>query len=44
VGYGGTGVTTLTGLVKGNGSAAFSAAVDGTDYLSPNATIDGGTF
>jgi len=44
VGYGGTGATTLTGLVKGNGVAAFSAAVDGTDYLSPNATIDGGTF
>ncbi len=44
VAYGGTGVTTLTGLVKGNGTSAFSAAVDGTDYLSPNATIDGGTF
>jgi hypothetical protein len=44
VGDGGTGVTTLTGLVKGNGTSAFSAAVDGTDYLSPNATIDGGTF
>jgi phage-related tail fiber protein len=44
VSYGGTGVTTLTGLVKGNGTAAFSAAVDGTDYLSPNTTIDGGTF
>lgn len=44
VSYGGTGVTTLTGLVKGNGTAAFSAAVDGTDYLSPSATIDGGTF
>lgn len=44
VGYGGTGVTTLTGLVKGNGTSAFSAAVDGTDYLSPSATIDGGTF
>lgn len=44
VSYGGSGVTTLTGLVKGNGTAAFSAAVDGTDYLSPNATIDGGTF
>ena len=41
---GGTGATTLTGLVKGNGTSAFSAAVDGTDYLSPNATIDGGTF
>jgi phage-related tail fiber protein len=44
VGYGGTGVTTLTGMVKGNGASAFTAAVDGTDYLSPNATIDGGTF
>ncbi len=42
--YGGTGATTLTGILKGNGTSAFSAAVDGTDYLSPNATIDGGTF
>jgi len=41
---GGTGVTTLTGLVKGNGTANFSAAVAGTDYLSPSSTIDGGTF
>jgi len=44
VGDGGTGATTLTGILKGNGTSAFSAAVDGTDYLSPNATIDGGTF
>ena len=44
VANGGTGVTTLTGLVKGNGSSAFSAAVAGTDYLSPSSTIDGGTF
>lgn len=44
VGRGGTGVTTLTGLVKGNGTSAFSAAVAGTDYLDPNSTIDGGTF
>lgn len=44
VAYGGTGATTLTGILKGNGTSAFSAAVDGTDYLSPNATIDGGTF
>lgn len=44
VGSGGTGVATLTGIVKGNGASAFSAAVDGTDYLSPNATIDGGVF
>lgn len=44
VAYGGTGATTLTGVLKGNGTSAFTAAVDGTDYLSPNATIDGGTF
>jgi hypothetical protein len=44
VANGGTGVTTLTGLVKGNGTSAFSAAVAGTDYLDPNSTIDGGTF
>lgn len=41
---GGTGATTLTGILKGNGTSAFTAAVDGTDYLSPNATIDCGTF
>ncbi len=34
---GGTGVSTLTGIVKGNGAAAFSAAVAGTDYLAPAA-------
>jgi len=44
VAHGGTGATTLTGVLKGNGTSAFTAAVDGTDYLSPNATIDGGTF
>jgi hypothetical protein len=44
VAQGGTGATTLTGILKGNGTSAFSAAVDGTDYLSPNATIDGGVF
>lgn len=44
VAYGGSGATTLTGILKGNGTSAFSAAVDGTDYLSPNGTIDGGTF
>lgn len=42
--YGGLGLTSaLNGLVKGNGSA-YSAAVAGTDYLSPDSTIDGGTF
>ena len=44
VANGGTGAVTLTGILKGNGTSAFTAAVDGTDYLSPNATIDGGTF
>jgi hypothetical protein len=32
---GGTGVSTLTGIVKGNGASAFSAAVEGTDYAGP---------
>jgi hypothetical protein len=32
VNRGGTGATTLTGLVKGNGTSAFTAAVSGTDY------------
>lgn len=32
---GGTGATTLTGLVKGSGTSAFTAAVAGTDYLAP---------
>lgn len=44
VAYGGTGATSLTGLLKGNGTSAFTAAVAGTDYLDPNSTIDGGTF
>lgn len=42
--YGGTGLTSvLNGLVKGNGSA-YSAAVAGTDYLTPSSDLDGGTF
>lgn len=44
VANGGSGVATITGIIKGNGTSAFSAAVAGTDYLSPNSTIDGGTF
>ncbi|NBU94171.1 MAG: hypothetical protein EBS18_06520, partial [Actinobacteria bacterium] len=32
VARGGTGATTLTGIVKGNGTSAFTAAVSGTDY------------
>ena len=34
VGQGGTGATTLTGILKGNGTSAFSVATDGTDYIS----------
>ena len=41
---GGTGATTLTGILKGNGASAFTAATEGTDYLSNSSTIDGGTF
>jgi hypothetical protein len=37
VGSGGTGASTLTGIVKGNGTAAFTAAVAGTDYVIPSA-------
>lgn len=44
VANGGTGATTLTGIIKGNGTSAFTAAIAGTDYLDPNSTIDGGTF
>jgi hypothetical protein len=29
---GGTGVATITGIIKGNGTSAFSAATAGTDY------------
>lgn len=45
--YGGTGVnlTSLSNnaMLKKTGSGV-AAAVDGTDYLSPSATVDGGTF
>lgn len=41
---GGLGLTAaVTGLLKGNGTS-YSAAVVDTDYLSPNSTLDGGTF
>lgn len=32
---GGTGATTITGLVKGAGTSAFVAATAGTDYVAP---------
>ena len=35
VGNGGSGVTTITGIIKGNGTSAFSAATAGTDYGAP---------
>lgn len=35
VAQGGTGIATLTGLAKGNGTGAFTAAVSGTDYTAP---------
>ena len=41
---GGSGATTLTGILKGNGTSAFSVATAGTDYLSNASIIDGGTF
>lgn len=45
--YGGTGVN-LTSLSNNvmlkKTSSGVAAAVDGTDYLSPSATVDGGTF
>jgi hypothetical protein len=35
VASGGSGAATLTGVLKGNGTSAFSAATAGTDYLAP---------
>ena len=35
VANGGTGATTLTGLIKGNGTGAMTVALAGTDYLAP---------
>jgi len=36
---GGTGTASITGLVKGNGTNAFSAAVAGTDYVAPTGNV-----
>lgn len=38
VGNGGTGATTLTGVLKGNGTSAFTAATLGTDVMHPGTT------
>ena len=35
VANGGSGASTLTGILKGNGTSAFSAATAGTDYVAP---------
>ena len=35
VGNGGTGATTITGVLRGNGTSAISAATAGTDYGAP---------
>ena len=33
--YGGSGAITLTGVLKGNGTSAFTAATAGTDFVAP---------
>jgi hypothetical protein len=43
VANGGTGATTLTGILKGNGTSAFSAATAGTDYQAPITLTTTGT-
>jgi hypothetical protein len=43
VANGGTGANSLTGLVKGNGSSALTAAVAGTDYQAPLTLTTSGT-
>ena len=41
VSKGGTGATTLTGMVKGNGTGAMTSATAGTDYVVPSGSITG---
>ena len=43
VANGGTGATTLTGIVKGSGTSALTAAVAGTDYQAPITLTTTGT-
>jgi hypothetical protein len=40
---GGTGASTLTGVLKGNGTSAFTVAVAGTDYQAPITLTTTGT-
>ena len=39
VGNGGTGVSTITGLVKGTGTTPMTAATAGTDYVAPGGAL-----
>ena len=39
VANGGTGATTLTGVLKGNGTSAFTAATAGTDFVAPGGAL-----
>jgi hypothetical protein len=43
VASGGTGATTLTGIIKGSGTSAFTAATAGTDYQAPITLTTTGT-
>lgn len=44
VGNGGTGATTLTGIIKGNGTTAFTAATAGTDFVAPSGLLGQNTI
>lgn len=39
VASGGTGAATLTGVLKGNGTSAFTAATAGTDFVAPGGAL-----
>lgn len=39
VAFGGTGSNSISGLIKGNGTAAFTPAVAGTDYVTPDTAV-----
>lgn len=41
VANGGSGATTLTGILKGNGTSPYTAATAGTDYVIPSGNITG---
>jgi hypothetical protein len=39
VASGGSGAATLTGVLKGNGTSAFTAATAGTDFVAPGGAL-----